>query len=282
MFETARALLADAWQRHNCEAVVARNGHYYTGPASRETIKDALQILRDRQHRRSCRGIAEKARQGTRNRILLLRDERARTKNTNTEVRWRNRIVAGKTGLSTVRKTFRRPDVQKRFLDCVGNLADGAIRLIAQAVGYAGEQMHRDIRELSTSEDFSGKQGRHHRYDKTTIDRLQIMPDWSAVLVTMRDYVSFGSGGANGYEKRGGNSYRCYLIVRDSTTGEGHILRVPPKYGNAETQFFSKFESQTGWGKRLKLRTAEQRRIHAAVAWTFSLKPHEYNPEVQA
>ncbi|MHC4066615.1 MAG: hypothetical protein ACYSUI_19240 [Planctomycetota bacterium] len=222
----------------------------------------------------------EKARKAESGRILKLAVQRKREREQAARARWDARVRDAKLGLARVRREFRRTEIQSRFTGSVGAVADGAIRLVAAAVGAIGEQAERDLME--TSSHFDGKRGRNHYFEETTLDRLQIVPDWSAVLLTMRTYKSFGRSGFNGYEKQGGSSYRTYLIVRDTTTGECHIMRVPPKFGNADTQFFGKFNQQTEWGKRLGLRTADQRRIHAAVAWTFDLKPEDYSPEKEA
>jgi hypothetical protein len=279
---SAQALLANQWQRRACAEVVARDGQYYAGPADRSVIRQAVDYLRQRAERRQARQIADAAREGEVGRIARLLTERRRQREAAARQRWADRVAAGMLGLSTVRREFRRPETQARFLNSVSDMANGAVELIARAVGRIGEQAERDLRELRTWEDFSGKKSRHHRLDRETIDRVQIAPDWSAVLVTIRHYCSFGRSGGDGYNSRGGSSYRVYLIVRDTTTGECHVIRTPPKFGNADTQFFHSFAAQTDWGRRLKLRTADQRRIHAAVAWTFGLKPHKYNPQREA
>lgn len=274
---TPAALLADSHERQACREVVGRGGKYYDSDTPRATVKAAIELLYERGRRRSCRGIAEKARTAEPGRILKLAAQRKREREIAARERWNARVAAGKLGLSRVRREFRKAEIQSRFVGKVGSVADGALRLIAAAVGTIGEQAERDLME--TDSHFEGKKSRHHFFQETTLDRLQIMPDWCEVLVTMRTYKSFGRSGFDGYEKRGGSSYQVYLIVRDTTTGECHIMRVPPKYGNSETQFFGSFNQQNEWGKRLKLRTADERRVHAAVAWTFDLKPEDYHPD---
>jgi hypothetical protein len=59
------------------------------------------------------------------------------------------------------------------------------------------------------------------------------------------------------------------VVVRDPSTGIRHHLSVPPRFGNPRTKTFQ------------GLRTAEAR-IHAAVAWTFGMKPDEYAPTLEA
>jgi len=59
------------------------------------------------------------------------------------------------------------------------------------------------------------------------------------------------------------------VVVRDPSTGHRHHLSVPPRFGNPRTKTFR------------GLRTAEAR-IHAAVAWTFGMRPEEYEPALEA
>ena len=59
------------------------------------------------------------------------------------------------------------------------------------------------------------------------------------------------------------------VVVRDPSTGFRHHLSVPPRFGNPETKTFQKF-------------TTARARIHAALAWTFGLKPDAYAPALEA
>ena len=59
------------------------------------------------------------------------------------------------------------------------------------------------------------------------------------------------------------------VVVRDPSTGFRHHISVPPRFGNPRTKTFR------------ELRTAEAR-IHAAVAWTFDMRPEEYEPALEA
>lgn len=125
-----------------------------------------------------------------------------------------------------------RADAGRVSAEQVHGDADAAIRQAVLLVGPIGEQCQRDLAAMRTDEDFGGKRGRHHKLERTTLHRVEHLADWSAALVTLRDYRSFGSSrmgsGDRTYGSVGGSSYRCYLVVRDSTTGESHILRVPP------------------------------------------------------
>lgn len=138
--------------------------------------------------------------------------------------------------------------------------SDASLRYIVETIGEIGDQAERDMAELAEHEELSGKKGRNHWYEKSVIDRIQLNGDCNAALVTIADIKSWGAygyGGSEGYGKQSGCSYRVYLIVRDASRGSAHILRVPPKYGNPNTQFYGKFTSQA-------------ERIEAAREWTFA------------
>jgi len=120
--------------------------------------------------------------------------------------------------------------------------ADAAMRAVCRLVGRIGEQVEADLLGMRTSEDFDGRKSRNHKLERTTLHRVEHRADWSAALITLEDFRSFGSRGAGGYSSRGGSSYRCFLAVRDTTTGECHLLRVPPKFGNGGTKFFKSFD----------------------------------------
>jgi len=272
-FESASALLADRCERRQCAAVVARGGQYYEGPADRDVIREAIGVLKARGDRRSRRGIAQKALAGDAGRIARLAEQRRAERQQAADQRTANRIAAGKLGAGRVRSLYRRGELLRwakggHGRDRQANTA-GLVRCVVRTVGPIGEQCERDLAHFDAGEDFDGKRGRHHKLEGSELERIEALVDWSAVLITMCDYCSYGSCGWDGYESRGGRSYRCYLVVRDSSTGEAHCLRVPPKFGNAQTQFFGRFRSP-------------RERIQAAVAWTFGMEAREYRPAVQA
>jgi hypothetical protein len=157
--------------------------------------------------------------------------------------------------------------------DKVSTQADQLIACVVRAVGKIGEQCRSDLSRMETGESFTGKKSRNHHLVRTTLERVEHVSDWSSALITLRTFEQFGSSrwgsGDRNYGSRGGNKYECYLVVRDSTTGEAHVLRVPPKFGNSDTQFFGRF------------RTASER-IKAAVAWSFEMDPAAYRPQVTA
>jgi len=164
--------------------------------------------------------------------------------------------------------------IKKHLLHHIVPDAHAGVLLTIQAVGKVGEQTISDIRRnfqigVMTHEYYKGG----YIFQASNLHRIEILDDFSAVLITMRDYTRFGVAeafpGDTEAWSRGGVSFRTYLIVRDTTTGEAHILRVPPKFGNENTKFFQNFKN------------AEER-IMGAVAWTFRLKTEEYKPVLQA
>jgi len=268
----AGELLADPDERRRCVEVLARGGKHYQGPGARAVIVEAIGRLKARADRRSCRGIAEAIRQAKPGRIVELAKKRRREREAAALARWQERVKTGKLGLSTVRATFRRPEIAQRFLGGKGDLVDGAVRLVVRAIGTIGDQVERDLAAMGTYENFDGKKGRNHKLEGVELERLQIRADWTAALITLRHYCSYGSSrfgsGDRSYGSVGGSNCLTYLAVRDATTGEAHLLRLPPKYGDSRTQFFGRFGS-------------EVERIQAAVAWTFAREPREYAPAIE-
>jgi hypothetical protein len=270
----ARALLAVPALRKDIERLIRgdkapRYGEMASSYAGRKVISQAKVILVERAARRADRKAADNARTGQPGRILGLVAAKRRAAAAKRAEAARQRLVRGLLGREPLAKLL---DARKYFEE-VSREADGLVRSVVRAVGPIGEQAESDLAEMETGERFSGKRGRNHRLERSTVTRVERLADWSAVLLTIRDYSSFGSAnwgsGDSHYGSRGGSSYRCYLIVRDSTTREAHILRVPPKFGNSDTQFFGRLDS-----------AAE--RIRAAVAWTFGRGAGEYRPDVEA
>lgn len=258
---TAREVLAIAGARGLVAAIGDRKYttdlDYY---CTRKVQAQAIGIWRQRTERRAGRKIAEAARKPEPNRMIsMLGELRAKRAKAAAE-RQRKALLAGKLGRKPLAELIA---ARKYLTPHVGGEADWLVRCVIAAVGTIGEQVTRDLQELATSEDFSGKRGRNHCREVTTVERIEHLRDWSAALVTFRDYRSYGSsrwGGERGYGSVGGSSFRCYLVVRDSTTKEAHILRVAPKFGNSETQFFGRFGSPA-------------ERIEAARASTFRVAP---------
>jgi len=290
-FTTAAALLADPFRRHRARQVASSGGQFWVDDrAERPVVVEAVERLKARNDRRSCRGTAEKARRGEPGRIARMYAERRAQREAAARQRMADRIAAGKLGVGTTRKMFRDGKLLKFASHSNTDIRDrqtmGLVRCLVRAIGTIGEQAESDLHNFHAREDFSGKKGRHHKLEGSELERVEVRRDWSAALVTMCDYCSFGSGGSDGYQSRGGRSYRCYLVVRDTTTGEAHILRVPPRFGNSQTKAFSDYAECRPISKKLRpenrLQARMDNRIHAAVAWTFGLKPHEYTPAVEA
>jgi hypothetical protein len=59
------------------------------------------------------------------------------------------------------------------------------------------------------------------------------------------------------------------VVVRDPSTGLRHHISVPPRFGNPAYKTFQKLGTSAS-------------RIRAALAWTFDLKPEEYDPALEA
>jgi hypothetical protein len=59
------------------------------------------------------------------------------------------------------------------------------------------------------------------------------------------------------------------VVVRDPSTGLRHHISVPPRFGNPQAKTFQRLGNARA-------------RIHAAVAWTFGMKPEEYEPTLEA
>ena len=302
------------WSLRAAAERCVRDGRSYcaelvTATGSRAAAKEIVSWLTTREQRRRDRQAAEQARGGEPGRMLRLAQERRAERERLAEERLRKRVTAGRVGRQTLARL-----IEGRYAHGeVGPVADGMLRAVVSAVGVIGEQAERDLDELlRTGEDFAGKRGKHHRLERTTIERIEHLPDWTAALVTLCDYRSFGSyRWGEYYGSRRGVSFRCYLIVRDATTGEAHVLRVPPRFGNSDTNFFHRFREEAieqigrcywpwrpdatpsdeeiaAWNRKQKRwerrvdRLETELRIRAAIAWTFDLAPSEYQPAIEA
>jgi hypothetical protein len=262
-----------------CGAVVGRGGQYYEGPADREVIREAVARLKSRSDRRSQRGIAAKARRGDEpGRILRLVDERRlqrRQREHAARARWEKRVAGAKLGLARARRELRDATILSRLTGRLSEVADGAIRLAVRCVGTIGEQAEDDLSRMRTGSVGSIRK-RHGLEIDTTLERIEALRDWSAALVTLRVHSHYYSHrGCNGTHRRhvGGNKFDCYLVVRDSTTGEAHILRVPPKFGNSATSFFAAI------GGAPKRRRCPIRRPELALRECCHEHSRQYDPQ---
>jgi len=147
------------------------------------------------------------------------------------------------------------------------------VETVVSLIGKIGDQAEADLREFRTGVGRDRyKPGRYHYFAATNLHSVQILPSWTAALVTMRDFVSFGRGahaGGHGHDSTRGVSFRCYLVVRDTTTKQAHILRVPAKFGDNGTRFYGTFSTPA-------------ERIRGAVAWSFGMESRDYAPVVEA
>lgn len=136
-----------------------------------------------------------------------------------------------------------------------------ALRELLDRVGAAGEQSIADEERYFTP---LSEQPNKSRYNAYSIDIVLARADGSALLVGMADRT---------YYKRHLRSSRidAFLVLRDTTTGERHVLRVAPKF----CRYTSAEWSKRGGGDPEQL-------IHAATAWTFGLKPEQYHPDLSA
>lgn len=300
---TADDLLRDAETRRRLVSVV-RDGRAYTadldGICTRAVQVEAVRRVKARADRRSCRGIAEKARRGEAGRIARQMPEIRRRREQARKQAISDRLASGRAPKKLLRELAAAaapgddpytPWASAGYGRSRAANTRGLIRSIIRSVGRIGDQAEADLAHFAADESFSGKRGRHHLLQGSELARIEMRRDGSAALVTMRDYRSFGSRGSDGYESRGGSGYRCYLVVRDATTGEAHVLRVEPKYGNCDTQFFGDVAEldHPQWRgasaallRRMRRATPAERRIHAAIAWTFGLRAGEYEPAVEA
>ena len=105
----------------------------------------------------------------------------------------------------------------------------------------------------------------HAGRDWRGISRARVAADGSAAVLS---YVEAGSY-LHKESSAGGLHHlriRAYLVLRDSTTGERHILRIPPRFGSTRSATWR------------RARSAEDL-IQAATAWTFGLRPSQYQPQ---
>lgn len=168
-----------------------------------------------------------------------------------------------------------------------------AVSEILRRVGRAGEQARAD--EQRYCDEFAsyvdpGRKGGICGGDHREISAAWIARDCSAAILAFAEWGSWGVSGARARdgEGRGGLHHlriQAYLVVRDSTSGERHMIRVPPRFGRT-----SATKRGMGWrvqdfipgSSRAPGMTDSEMRIHAAVAWTFGMLPGEYRPQLEA
>jgi hypothetical protein len=251
---TARELLAFAPERRRAWQKLGQCAKYYeTDFAERRAVKEALEILRQRHIRRSNRGMAEKARRGEPGRFLEMARHLAEQRVAEKEEALLKRIRSGKLGIAPTRKAWK--DGTLRRLGKIGEEhpdSDGAVKCLLRVVGRVN--LPETTPFFHAHCDFSGRPGKNHKLTGSVVHSVQISAGWRAMLLTMRDFCSYGKRSyAGDYEKRGGVSFRCYLILRTGG-GSAQVHRVLPRFGNEETRFYRGFRN-------------DEERVCAAVAW---------------
>jgi hypothetical protein len=65
----------------------------------------------------------------------------------------------------------------------------------------------------------------------------------------------------------------AYLVVRDSSSNERHIMRIPPRFGSLRSATYKHYTGEAYNRNAL---------IRAALAWTFNIDYAEYQPQLAA
>jgi hypothetical protein len=160
------------------------------------------------------------------------------------------------------------PDQIREELFRRGEIAEGVtltgdhLANVLEQVGPAGSQAHADeARYFETWNERPSSQ----RVNRAEIDTIDVAPGYRAALVTRHIYTLYHS-------RLRSSEVEVYLILRDTTSGERHVLRVPPMFGKRTAKTRAKLLSEGGPATV----------IHAAIAWTFGKKPAEYHPDREA
>lgn len=159
--------------------------------------------------------------------------------------------------------------------------AEEAVAEILRRIGPAGEQARADEARYLESYDVQQYESRKHAgRDWRAVSLAAVRSDSAAAIIAYAEVGSYLHRGS--FEPGAGGLHHlrihAYLVVRDATTGERHILRIPPRFG--------RYRSAT-WRRHVRVYPDRvgidaDALIHAAVAWTFGLAPGEYHPEVAA
>lgn len=163
--------------------------------------------------------------------------------------------------------------------------AHDGVAEILRRVGRAGEQALSDETRYFENFDIVQYDSRQHSgRDWRGVSRAVIASDQSAAILSFVDAGSYlhknrtwDSYMGPGDEPGGLHHLRisAYLIVRDSSSGERHVLRIPPRFGRYKSATWQRYVDELGVGDADGL-------IHAATAWTFGLRPDQYQPVVQS
>lgn len=299
---TADDLLAIAGERRLCEGTAACGGQYYESEhARRPIVREAVERMRVRQTRRRDRQIAEQARSAEPGRILRLAAEREQARRAEREARILRRIeplvrrqidglyrtaTAGDHTL-TVRLGEPRATGESSRGDrysrrCTWRRTDSHHRITVperwkervydRGLARIGGHFCLDARKV---------RGRRGQYDVvlavqeagfsigTQRARVLIESELPAageddrVQITLPRVVAHSREGT---VVRDDDGRVVQVVVYCPTTGERHHLTVPPRFGRRS---FGRGESEAD-------------RVHAAIAWTFGLRPEDYRPAVQS
>lgn len=141
------------------------------------------------------------------------------------------------------------------------------IEAILASVGPAGEQARADEqRYFEVAGSRSGS-----RADQRELDLVVRSTAGDAAIITMAE--------RSWYKGRPrGSRFEVYLVLRDETSRERHVLRIPPKFGRFTSATFQQYMQIGPDG----LRGNADLLIRAATAWTFGLKANEYKPQAVA
>lgn len=172
--------------------------------------------------------------------------------------------------------------------------ADAAVAEILRRVGPAGDQAIADEARYFQSFDRSQyESSKHSGRDWRAPSLAVVAPDGSAAIVCFVEAGSYLHKGMSDqddylYNDRTGDyetrtiragglhhlRFRVFLVVRDATTGERHVLRIPPRFGRYTSATYRRYERPGGYDAAGL--------IHEATAWTFGLKPADYRPTTEA
>ncbi len=159
--------------------------------------------------------------------------------------------------------------------------AEEAVGEILRRVGPAGEQALADeARYFESFDEEQYESSNHSGRDWRAVSRAVVSSDESAAILSyveagsyLHKGVSWSDYADTGYAPGGLHHLRfaVYLVVRDSTSGERHVIRVPPRFGMTRSKTWQRYIPHDPDGL-----------IHAAIAWTFGLKPEEYHPDSES
>lgn len=165
--------------------------------------------------------------------------------------------------------------------------ATDAVEEILRRVGPAGEQAQADEARYFESYDVQLYETRNYAgRDWRGVSRAVIASDHSAAILSFVEAGSYLNKRVtwDNYDPSyntavpGGLHHlriAAYLILKDSSSGNRHVLRIPPRFGRYKSATWQRYVDEFGQGDTDGM-------IHAAIAWTFGMKPDEYQPDTQS